>query len=75
MGLGSIPTAAHDDLICERCPIAFRKDYVDRMLDGVGKDALAVAKRGKTVGSRARALTAYMLMGMPGRERRAKPGA
>ena len=74
MSLSSIPTNGQE-LICEQCPIPFRKDYVDRMLDGVGKDAWATAQRGKTVRIRGRAFAAYLLMGMPGRTRRAKPGA
>ena len=74
MSLSSIP-AVEQELICERCPIPFRKDYVDRVLDGVGKEALATVRKGRTMRIRAYALAAYVLMGMPGRTRRAKPGA
>jgi MoaA/NifB/PqqE/SkfB family radical SAM enzyme len=74
MSLTSIPTAA-DALICENCPIPFRKDYVERILDSIGKDTLSDARHAKTLRDRARAWTAYMLMGMPGRAPRAKPGA
>ena len=66
MGLSSIP-ANDDELICERCPIPFRQDYVDRMLDKVTSDVLAKARRGKSLRVRARAWTAFALMGMPGR--------
>ena len=65
MGLSSIP-ATDRELICEQCPIPFRQNYVDRMLDKVGKDALSRAQRGKSVRIRARGLAAFVLMGMPG---------
>jgi MoaA/NifB/PqqE/SkfB family radical SAM enzyme len=64
MGLDSA-MSADAGLICERCPIPFRQNYVDRMLDKVASDALAKARHGKTLRIRARSLAAYMLMGMP----------
>jgi MoaA/NifB/PqqE/SkfB family radical SAM enzyme len=74
MSLSSIP-ATERELICEQCPIPFRKDYVERILDSVGKDILGKVRRAKTFRGRARWWAAYMLMGMPGRTSRAKPGA
>lgn len=74
MSLSSIP-ATDRELICERCPIPFRKDYVERFLDGVGRETLIKAQRATNLRGRARALAAYVLMGMPGRALRAKPGA
>jgi MoaA/NifB/PqqE/SkfB family radical SAM enzyme len=65
MALSSVASAAETDLICERCPIPFRQDYVDRMIDKLGSDALAKARHGKTLRIRARSFAAYMLMGMP----------
>jgi hypothetical protein len=65
MQLNSIQ-AADGGLICDRCPIPFRQDYVDRMLDKIGKDALAKARHAKRLRVRMRSLAAYMLMGMPG---------
>jgi organic radical activating enzyme len=62
MSLTSIPVSDHE-LICEQCPIPFRQDYVERLLDKIGKDALAVARRGKSLRTRTRALAAYLLMG------------
>ena len=74
MSLSSIP-ATDQQLICEQCPIPFRKDYVERILDSMGKEILSEAQRGKTLRRRARAWAAYALMGMPGGAPRAKPGA
>jgi hypothetical protein len=65
MALSSVASATETDLICERCPIPFRQNYVDRMIDKLGSDALAKARHGKTIRSRARSLAAFMLMGMP----------
>jgi MoaA/NifB/PqqE/SkfB family radical SAM enzyme len=65
MQLNSV-AEAKNGVICDRCPIPFRQDYVDRMLDKVGKDVLVRAKRGKSAWTRARARAAFALMGMPG---------
>jgi hypothetical protein len=74
MSLSSIP-ATDRELICEQCPIPFRKDYVERILDSFGKEILGKVRRAKTLRGRVRWWTAYALMGMPGRGARAKPGA
>lgn len=68
MGLGSIPVNANE-LICDRCPIPFRQNYVDRMLDKIDDDVVAKMRRGKTIRVRMRALAAFILMGMPQADR------
>jgi hypothetical protein len=55
-----------DQLICERCPIPYRQDYVDRLLDGLSRAVLHKARRSRRIRVRLRALAAYVLMGMPG---------
>ena len=64
MGLSSVDLA-ENEIICERCPIPQRQDYVDRMIDNLGRAALKKARRGPGLLTRVRALTAYLLMGMP----------
>ena len=41
------------------------KALFNRMMNKLGSDTLAKARHGKTLRIRARALAAYMLMGMP----------
>jgi MoaA/NifB/PqqE/SkfB family radical SAM enzyme len=74
MQLSSV-RAADDGIICEQCPIPFRQDYVDRMLDKLGRDVLTTARRGKGLRRRLRARLAYLLMGMPGAGTQAAPAA
>ena len=56
-------------MICDRCPIPFRQNYVDRMLDKIDDDVVAKMRRGKTIRVRMRALAAFILMGMPQADR------
>jgi hypothetical protein len=54
-----------EELICERCPIPQRQDYVDRLIESLsGK--VQKARRHKNRRIRWRAHAAYVLMGMPG---------
>ncbi|MBI3049029.1 MAG: radical SAM protein [Acidobacteria bacterium] len=72
MQLSSIPTRERE-LICERCPIPFRQDYVDRMVDKVANDVITQMRHGKRLRIRLRASLAFVLMGMPkGKRRRAR---
>jgi len=64
-------------LICEQCPIPYRQDYVDRLIDSVSRGVLHKARRSRRLRVRLRALAAYVLMGMPGipvsSQRRSQP--
>jgi hypothetical protein len=73
MGLGSIPTTGNE-LICDHCPIPFRQNYVDRMLEKIGDDVVARMRRGKTLRVRMRARAAFILMGMPPVRKRDEQG-
>jgi hypothetical protein len=53
-------------LICEQCPIPYRQDYVDRLIDSLSRGVLHKARRSRRLRVRLRALAAYILMGMPG---------
>ena len=64
MQLSSV-SSEEQSLICEHCPIPHRQDYVDRILEKIAGDTQRNIRLGKTMRIRARALAAYMLMGMP----------
>jgi MoaA/NifB/PqqE/SkfB family radical SAM enzyme len=57
-----------DQLICERCPIPQRQDYVDRLIESLTQ-GVQKARRHKNRRVRWRAHLAYVLMGMPAGER------
>jgi len=65
MQLGSL-SLPKQGLICEQCPIPYRQDYVDRLIDSLSRAVLHKARRSRRIRVRLRALAAYALMGMPG---------
>ena len=67
----SLPTQG---LICEQCPIPYRQDYVDRLIDSLSRSVLHKARRSRRFRVRLRALAAYVLMGMPGIDTRRSEG-
>jgi hypothetical protein len=67
MQLNSLSLPAQG-LICEQCPIPYRQDYVDRLIDSLSRAVVHKARRSRRLRVRLRALAAYVLMGMPGLE-------
>jgi radical SAM family protein len=74
MQLSSLSLPAQG-LICEQCPIPYRQDYVDRLIDSLSRAVLHKARRSRRLRVRLRALTAYVLMGMPGMQMFSRRGS